>query len=257
MRRITALLVLLAPLAAYAGDNCRYEAPRNLKADLAGVRSVQFEVNGYDLHVTGSNGARGLELTGRACASSQEVLDSLTVTQQREGDRLVITLGGNRHFSFSLFGSMHADLDVNASLPANLPVSVEVGSGDANVTGVAALESHVGSGDLHVRGIAGRFSTSVGSGDVEANDLGSLEVGSVGSGDLKARGIRGDARVGSIGSGDVDLNDVGGSVHADTIGSGDLTVNDVGGDFHLGAKGSGDVSYNGVKGKVSVPRDDD
>lgn len=257
MRRIIALLVLLAPLAVYASDQCKYEAQRNLSADLAGVRSVQFEVNSYDLHVTGSSNARGLELTGRACASSQDALDGLTVTQHREGDRLVIGLGGDRHFSISLFGSSYTDLDVNVTLPANLPVNVDVGSGDAHVTGVAALESRVGSGDLHVQQIAGKFSTSVGSGDVDARDLGSVEVGSVGSGDFKARGIKGDARIGSIGSGDVDFIDVTGNVHADTIGSGDLTVENVGGDFHLGAKGSGDVNYHGVKGKVSVPRDDD
>jgi hypothetical protein len=257
MRPAFALLLLLAPLAAHANDSCKFQAPRHLTADLAGVRGVRIEVNSYDLHLTGDSGAKGLTLDGRACASSQALLDTLTVSQRRDGDQLVVQIGGERNFSFSLFGNSSTNLDVNVSVPASLPVTVEVGSGDADVKGVAQLDSHIGSGDLHVHSVAGRFASSVGSGDVDGGEVGSLELGSVGSGDLKLSDIKGDARIGSIGSGDVSLNNVGGSVHADTLGSGDLSVDNVGGDFQLGAKGSGDVNHHGVKGKVSVPNDDD
>jgi hypothetical protein len=258
MRRLFTAALLLAPIAAFAASPCKYEAPRNLQLDLAGVRSVQIDVNSQDLHLTGSDNARGLTLTGRACASEQAMLDKLQVTQRREGDQLLIDIGNTGSFSFSLFGgSSYSSLDVTVQLPANLPVTVRVGSGDADVSGVQQLQTNVGSGDLHVRQVSGKFGTSVGSGDVSATDIGSLDLGSVGSGDFKAEGIKGDARIGSIGSGDVTLRNAGGSVHADTLGSGDLDVSDVGGDFSLGAKGSGDVNHSGVKGKVSVPHDDD
>lgn len=258
MRLMLASLLLLAPLAAHATDHCAFEAPRNMSLDLAGVRGVQIRVNSYDLHVTGQGGAGKLEVHGRACASDREMLDALVVTQHREGDQLILELGdGNGHGSFHLFGSSYTDLDVNVQLPATLPLTVDVGSGDADVSGVHQLDSHVGSGDLHVRHVDGHVATGVGSGDVEANDVGSLEVGSVGSGDLTATGVNGDVRVGSIGSGDVRLRSVRGNVHADTLGSGDFDVVDVGGDLSLGAKGSGDVSYDKVKGKVQVPHDDD
>jgi len=259
MRRLFIAALLFAPIAAFAADACKYEAPRNMQLDLAGVRSVQIDVNSHDLHLTGSDSANGLTLTGRACASEKAALDKLQVTQRREGDQLLIDIGSdNSGFSFSLFGgSSYMNLDVTVKLPANLPVTVRVGSGDADVSGLQQLRSTVGSGDLHVRQLSGKFATSVGSGDVDANDVGSLDLGSVGSGDFKGEGIRGDARIGSIGSGDVTLRKVGGSVHADTLGSGDLTVSDVAGDFTLGAKGSGDVDHSGVKGKVSVPHDDD
>ncbi|MBD8872436.1 DUF4097 family beta strand repeat-containing protein [Rhodanobacter sp. DHB23] len=257
MRRTALALLLLAPFAAYAADGCKYQAPRNLQVDLAGVRGVQIDVNSYDLHVNGAPGARQLVVNGRACASDQSLLDKLQITQRREGDQLIIELGGQNTFSFHLFGSFSTNLEANVQLPPELPVTVRVGSGDASVHGVQQLHSSVGSGDLHVSSIAGAFDTSVGSGDVDASDVGSLQAGSVGSGDLKVSGIKGDAKVGSIGSGDVTLHNVGGSVHADTLGSGDLGVHDVGGDLTLGAKGSGDVSQSGVKGKVNVPRDDD
>lgn len=258
MRRLLTTALLFAPIAAFAASPCKYEAPRNLQLDLAGVRSVQIDVNSQDLHLTGSDNAKGLTLTGRACASEQAMLDKLQVTQRREGDQLLIDIGNTGSFSFSLFGgSSYASLDVTVQLPANLPVTVRVGSGDADVSGVQQLQTNVGSGDLHVRQVSGKFATSVGSGDVDATDIGSLDLGSVGSGDFKAEGIKGDARIGSIGSGDVTLRNVGGSVRADTLGSGDLDVSDVGGDFSLGAKGSGDVNHSGVKGKVSVPHGDD
>ncbi|HUH31735.1 MAG TPA: DUF4097 family beta strand repeat-containing protein [Rhodanobacter sp.] len=246
----------LAPRPASAAE-CKYTAPRNMQLDLAGVQSVRVEVHSHDLHLRGGAGT-GLTVAGRACASDQAALADLTVTQRREGNQLLLDLGNNRSGSvFNLFGSSYAYLDVTVQLPANLPVTLSVGSGDADVTGVRQLQAQVGSGDLHVRNIAERFTVSVGSGDINANDVGTLEVGAVGSGDFNATGVRGDVRVGSVGSGDVRLRQVGGNVHAETIGSGDLAVDGVAGDFSLGAKGSGDVTHTGVKGKVSVPHDDD
>ena len=257
MRRLILAALLLVPCVTFAAS-CKYEAPRSLRLDLAGVRGVQIDVNNQSLHLTGSTSATGLVLDGRACASEQAALAGLTVTQRRAGDQLVLELaaGGNYRMG-SLFGSSYDSLEVNVQLPASLPVTLRVGSGDATVSGVRQLQGQVGSGDLHVSRVAEKFSASVGSGDIDVGDIGSLQLGSVGSGDFKADGIRGDASIGSIGSGDVTLRRVGGSVHADTLGSGDLSVSDVGGDFSLRAKGSGDVSQSAVKGKLSVPRDDD
>ena len=226
------------------------------KLALAGVRGVQISLHAEDLHLTGSTSAgQTLTLKGRACASEQAMLDDLQVEQRREGDQLIIEVARHRGMHINLFGSSYSALELNVDLPASMPVSLAVGSGDAEISGLQQLQSNVGSGDLHVHQVSGKFATSVGSGDVDATDIGSLDLGSVGSGDFKAAGITGDARVGSVGSGDVVLRKVGGSVHADTLGSGDFTVSDVAGDFSLGAKGSGDVNHSGVKGKVSVPHD--
>lgn len=256
MRRLAIAALLLVPCAASAAS-CTYEAPRHLQLDLTGIRGVQIEVNNQTLHLTGSANAGGLLLDGRACASEQAALAGLTVTSRRAGDQLVLELapGGNYRMG-SLFGSSYDSLEVNVQLPASLPVTLRVGSGDASASGVRLLQGRVGSGDLHVSHVAEKFSASVGSGDIDARDIGSLQLDSVGSGDFKADGIRGDAGIGSIGSGDVTLRGVSGSVHADTLGSGDLGVSDVAGDFSLRAKGSGDVSHRRVKGRLSLPRDD-
>lgn len=258
MRRILSLVLLALPLSAMAASPCKYEAPRALTLDLAGVRGVQVEVHSHDVSVLGNGTASGLQMEGRACASDKAMLDKLQVTPRREGDQLILDVGSKRGwFSINLFGNAYAYLQLRLALPANMPLTLDVGSGDAHAGNLKQLDSHVGSGDLHVRGITGSFRSSVGSGDVDAEDIGSLQLGSVGSGDVKANGVRGDVHIGSIGSGDVTLHRVGGNVHASTLGSGDLSVKDVQGDLEVSAVGSGDVDHSGVKGKVSVPSDDD
>lgn len=256
MRYLIAASLLLAPLVAAAADDCKFQADRNLQLDLGGVHSVQIDLRSYDLHLRGDGSARTGELTGRACASSQDLLDDLIVTQRREGDVLIVQAGRDRsHWSFS--GRNYADLKLDLKLPSSMPVTLNVGSGDAWAEGLKRLDAHVGSGELHVKNIEGPLTASIGSGDIDANNVGSVELGAVGSGDFKGEDIRGNVRVGSIGSGDVSVQRVGGSVHAQTLGSGDLTARDVGGDLTLGAKGSGDVNHSGVRGKVNVPRDRD
>ncbi|GAB2592822.1 DUF4097 family beta strand repeat protein [Dyella jejuensis] len=251
------LLALLSlPLGA-AAEQCRYSAPRNLHDDLAGVRGVQIELHSHDIHLVGSGHANGLELTGHACASSQSALDNLQVTQHREGDQLIVDVGGEHSFTISVFGVSYEYLDLQMQLPAQMPVTVNDGSGDAYISGLTQLTAQTGSGDLHIDHVAGEVSVTAGSGDVEVSEIGSLRAGSIGSGDLKARVVHGNVNVGSVGSGDVTLDHVDGSVNVGTLGSGDLEVNNVRGDLIVGAKGSGDVSHSNIGGKVSVPRDDD
>jgi hypothetical protein len=257
MRRLFTAFLLLLPVAAFAAAPCKFQAPRNLKINLAGISAVQIELHSHNMHITGIATSQGFTMTGHACASDAVALKGLQVTQRRVGNQLLLDVGGNAHAAFTLFGSSYAYLDLNVQLPARMPVALHVGSGDATVTNVQQLQGSVNSGDLHVRRVLGKYSASVGSGDIDASDLGSLEIGSMGSGDFKAERIKGDVKIGIIGSGDVLLRHVGGSVRADTLGSGGLNVKDVGGDLSLGAKGSGDVNHARVKGKLNLPRDTD
>jgi hypothetical protein len=257
MRRTLLFLpLLLIPLTA-AADECRYSAPRNLHDDLAGVRGVQIELHSHDLHLAGSGNSSSLELTGRACASSQSALDSMQVSKHREGDQLIIDVGGGDHINISFFGVSYQTLDLHVQLPSNMPVSINTGSGDAYVSGLTQLDAQTGSGDLHINDISGKVTVTAGSGDVDISTIGSLQAGTVGSGDLKARNVKSDVNLGSVGSGDVVLDQVGGNVKVDTLGSGDLTVSNVRGNLTVGAKGSGDVNHSNIGGTVNVPHDDD
>jgi hypothetical protein len=257
MRRTLVLLPLLLVSLTAVADDCRYSAPRNLHDDLAGVRGVQIELHSHDMHLVGSGSSSSLELTGRACASSQAKLDNLQVTSHREGDQLIIDVGGNSRIDVSFFGVSYEDLDLQIQLPSTMPVSVNDGSGDAYIGGLSQVDAQTGSGDLHIHNISGEVTVTAGSGDVELQHIGSLNAGALGSGDLNVHDVASNVHVGTVGSGDVVLDKVGGSVEVGTLGSGDLTVTNVRGNLTVGAKGSGDVTHSNISGKVSVPHDDD
>lgn len=258
MRYLILASLLLVPAVAMADkDYCKFSAPRNLELDLSGVRAVRFAVNAYDLHVTGDAAAGKGTVRGMACGSDQEIVDNLVVTQQREGDTLVVELTNKRNGGWSGFGSHYSDLKVEASVPSTIPVTVNVGSGDAKVRGLASLDSAVGSGDLEGHDIKGAVRTTVGSGDVKLYGTGAVVVDTVGSGDFTAENVKGDVRIGTVGSGDAKLRDVTGNVEVGTVGSGDIDVDGVRGNLTVRTQGSGDVEHHGVTGKVSVPSKND
>lgn len=250
---------LAAPDRTLAADRCQHQSPRALTLDLKGADRVSITLRSHDLKLRGTAPGTGGAVRGRACASSAELLEGLTVTQRRDGTTLLIDIGRDEGVNpGGTWGrDRYASLDLGIAFPNTLPVTLDVGSGDAEVDGVASLSAKVGSGDLDVRSVAGRVQATLGSGDVDASDIGALRVDSIGSGDLKAMRVRGDAEIGSVGSGDAELRDVGGSVEVGSIGSGDLTINGVAGDLRVRRAGSGDISQSGVRGRVDVPRTDD
>jgi hypothetical protein len=255
MRVLALLPLILLPFAAHAAEeHCQFQAPRSLDADLRGVTGVTVEVHSHDLRVDASGTGPALALRGRACASAQDLADALTVTQRREGSQLIITLGENARINWTS-GSHYAYLKVAVKMPANVPVVVHVGSGDAETHGVASLDAEVGSGDLNAYDTVGAVKAHVGSGDVTVKGAASVEIPSVGSGDAKLSKIAGAVRVGSIGSGDLDAEDIGGNVDIGTLGSGDVKVDGVKGSLTVQTKGSGEVEHRNVGGKVSVPDD--
>lgn len=268
-----ALLALsLLPAAALAEPHCKFTQPQALELDLSGAKAVVFEVNSHDLRLQATPGAKAA-LSGRACASTADLLSQLSLTQEKVGDKLVVRLqresqGLNLNFS----GSTYAWLDIGGTLPDTILVQLKVGSGDASLSGAQAMSADVGSGDVKARGIKGLATAAVGSGDIELEDIGALHVVSIGSGDVKATGIRGDAKVGSIGSGDLELRNVQGVVDIASIGSGDAEIEEVLGNVTLGSLGSGDlevrnagglhvqrtgsgsVRHSGVRGAVDLPK---
>jgi hypothetical protein len=262
-----AAALALTPLGLQAAD-CKFSAKRSLDLDLGGVTSVRFDVGGHTLRLKA--GDPGIE--GRACSSNPDQLDAIVLRQRRIGDELRVELSSETRFSGLFLSPTYAYLDLDASLPASLPVALELGSGDLLVEGMNAVNVDMGSGDLVVHDgqslrlsvgsgdaeaerIAGEVRVEVGSGDINLRDIGSLLATRVGSGDLEARGIRGDARIEDLGSGDVEIEDVGGNVVAEDIGSGDLSVSDIKGDLQVDEIGTGDVDHRRVSGKVSLPED--
>ena len=262
----------LLPASAFAEEHCKFSQPQALDLDLGGAKAVVFEVNSHDLRLQASPGAKA-RLGGRACASTQDMLKQLTLTQQKVGDKLVVTLKREQQgLNFNLSGTTYAYLDISGTLPDTIMVQLKVGSGDASLAGAQTMSADVGSGDVSARDIRGLVTAAVGSGDIELNNVGSVHVLSVGSGDAKINGVRGDALVDTVGSGDVELHGVQGAVTLGSIGSGDVDVRDARGAVSLRVLGSGNldvrgagslkvdhvgsgsVDHTGVSGNVDLPK---
>lgn len=273
------LASLLLPLAAQADERCAHSQPRNLQLDLAGVKTVVFDIGASNLDLRASANSSG-KIDGRACASDAKFFERMTLTQEKHGDQLTVRAlrnGDNdsgSSFNFDLFGisfNRYAYMKLQANVPDNLAVQLKLGSGDAVVAGAQALDATVGSGDLTVSNIRGPFSGSIGSGDIEASDIGGLDLRAIGSGDVTVRQVRGTSRIGRFGSGDIEiktthgpveigaggsgdvtLTGIGGGVRIDAIGSGDIDLTDIGGDITIGSIGSGDVDVDGARGDLTV-----
>jgi hypothetical protein len=274
MRRFLFLFALV-PSLAFA-DECRFTAQRDFDVDAAGLKTLAIALESHDVVVEGVSGLTKIEVRGRACASDEAWLASLTVEQQRNGDALALVLQQKRSPGWSWFNASYAYLELHVRVPAPLELGIRGTSGDARVRGVAALDFDTRSGDLEANAIAGALTLEVSSGDVSGADIGRVDVRSTSSGDIKLRDVRGDVKVtrsgsgdlrfdnvggnveiGDVGSGDVSISGVERNVAVDSIGSGDLRASDIGGDFSVRASGSGDVHHRGVRGSVSVPRDED
>lgn len=273
MHRIAALLcpLLLLSATAAAQERCKHADPRELVLDFGDARTVVFDIGASELRLDAKAGAAG-HVGGQACASHADGLAQLTLTQERVGDKLVVRAAREPRSGIVL-GNRYAYLKLAATVPTDIAVQVDVGSGDAWIRGVRSLALDVGSGDAEARGIEGPVWAKVGSGDVRLDDIGPLEVLSIGSGDLVATGVggavgvgsigsgdfelaeaRGDVRIGSIGSGDAEFRDIDGSVTVDSIGSGDVDVDGIRGGLAVRSSGSGSVDHRNVAGTVDVPR---
>jgi hypothetical protein len=212
------LLILLFPVVA-AG--C-YEPDRHTERASfeEGVESVSVDVGSGDLTL------RGSDVVG------------VTVTARIEGDanHLGHALDDGH---LALFDECNDDLcsvDIDATLPAGVPI-----------------ELHTSSGDIHIDGMLGTLSLHTGSGDIEGFHLSGADLVAVtGSGDVALDVIAPTERIElRTGSGDIHLDVPSGaySLRVDT-GSGDTSIRDITDDPDAPrtldvTTGSGDVTIRG------------
>ena len=132
LRVATFVLLTGLPLAALAND-CDFTAERKLDFDAKGLSSFKLDTGAGDLTVEGVPGLARVEVRGRACASEEKALSSIQLMQQREGDIASVgTKIPDEGFSWSLFSSHYAYMDVHVRMPS---------SPDARVTFMAEIEN--------------------------------------------------------------------------------------------------------------------
>jgi DUF4097 and DUF4098 domain-containing protein YvlB len=252
---------------------CKFEQNRSGGDDARGVEKVVLVAGAGDLDVRGSESAKRIEAAGKACASSQALLDKIVLKTHREGSTLFIEAIMPELKDVSLFGSTYASLDLKVTLPKNLPVDTQDSSGDAVLENLASLKMLDSSGDLTVRNIPGAVDLRDSSGDIRVDHVGAVTVQDS-SGDIELENIAGNVEIPTDSSGEIDIEEVSGNVHIaqdssgdievqnvkgnvsiDADSSGGISVHNVGGDFTVSADTSGGIRNGNVNGRVSVPFD--
>lgn len=255
--------------SANATSRCDVSAPQSLALDLAGIEAVRFEVGRHTLHLEAGAQGDG-QLSGRGCASNEELLKGLRIAQTRRGSTLVVHFEQDNAANVFLGNSKgrYAWLDMTVTLPSGFPVALALSSGKTVVRHVPALNASVSSGDLDASDITGDVTLALSSGNARLADIGPLSA-TVSSGNLIARDVAGPTRL-TVSSGDAVLERIGALTA--TLSSGDLRVTQTAGpvdlsvasgeaeltnlkgDLRIGQVSSGEVDAREVAGAVTVDR---
>lgn len=274
MRSSILLPLLLVSGSAFAWGDCEFSARREATIDVAAARKLMLATGAGDLRVIADAKATQATASGKACASTEELLAQIRLATGSENG--VPTLKTDMpQYESSWLGNTYAWMDLEVRVPASTALTLTDSSGDVNVEGVASLDVHDSSGDLAVRDIAGEVKVADSSGDVNVRNAAAVHVTNDSSGDLELSAITGDVQVDSDSSGDIDVDNVGGNAVVENDSSGDIDFTDIrgsatvdhdssggiyastiGGDFIVRHDGSGGVTHHGVKGRVDVPEED-
>lgn len=274
MKRVIAgfALLLTLPLAGcsvniggISFDGCRYDRSHTAELPVDGAKAIRVDGWAGRLTMHGTEGATSVQVSGKACSSSSDVIDKIGLKTERSGDTVVVTV---THPDF-VTGSAYMDLSI--SLPASLTAKVEKSSGTTQIDNLAGLDLQKSSGELEVSGIAGDVSVETSSGDVtlsgvtgattyegSSGDLtmkglqGKVTIIDKSSGSVRVDGLGGDLVMRSVSSGDMDLSGVQGSVTLDRKSSGTIKISGIGGSFNAGDIGTGTLEIKQVGGDVTI-----
>jgi Putative adhesin len=275
-RRVPGVLALamlassFLALPAHA-DNCKYSAERTARID-GSVQKVVIKAGAGGLIVRGAD-RDSVEARGRACASSQDLLNAIQLETRRDGDTVYVkTVFPEDDASWFVF-TRYAYLDLTLNVPKSAALSIEDGSGDLELydartavvtdsSGDQTLRNIAGdldvtdsSGDIRIEHVAGNLSLKDSSGDIDVRDVqGNVEVPVDSSGDMSFVKVAGNVQIVNDSSGDIEIDDVQRDVTIDVDSSGGIHAERVGGNFTVGADGSGGITYAQVVGRVSLPQ---
>lgn len=96
-------------------------------------------------------------------------------------------------------------VDYEVTLPAEVPVTGDLGSGDLRVSGMRSVQADVKSGSVELEDISGRVEVRASSGDIRLADVQGDVVVRTGSGEISGSDLRGRQLTAESGSGDVEL----------------------------------------------------
>lgn len=258
MKRILSATLLTVLSGAVYADDCAFTAQRELSVAAAGASLLKLQTMAGDLRITGVPGLAAVELRGKACASSAETLEKLTLQQKRDGGTIAIhtTAPDEKDISSSgLFDSRYAYIDLEVRLPQALALELQDSSGDVEIAAAGALDISDSSGDLSIVEPRGPVRVRDSSGDIEIKDTqAAVTIVSDSSGDIEIDGVRGDVTVEEDSSGDIEIEKVTGSARVGSDSSGDIRLRNIDGDAEVGVDSSGGIYADSVRGSFRVGR---
>lgn len=241
--------VLITPLYSYA-DSCRYSKDYNFSVDAASLENLQLDVGAGNLTVTGDSASNSVRVVATACANSRNRLEELDLTHRvRDSDLLVRTerYRSGSIFSWLSFGNNYAYINVEVTMPSELSLEVDDGSGGVEISNVSSLSLDDGSGAIQINNISGNVYVNDGSGSIAISNVGGIISVDDGSGPIRIRDSN-EVEIIDDGSGEITIENIHSNVNIRNDGSGGISIRDVAGDVEIGDAGSGSIDVRGVAG---------
>lgn len=211
------------------------EIRETLTLPTGGLNALAIDCGAGYLKVRGQEGLESVEavatlrVSGAGEAEMREFRkERVTLKLERIGAKAVLTARIDDTFTLDkLFGGRDAVIDLDISLPRDLDLDVDDGSGDLEIRaidGAVAIED--GSGNMVINSVKGDMDIDDGSGDIELKNAGGAVTIEDGSGSIDLRGAKGPVSV-DDGSGDIVIDGVEKDVTIEEAGSGDLKIRNV------------------------------
>ncbi|MEM1089310.1 MAG: hypothetical protein AAGI67_02920 [Pseudomonadota bacterium] len=245
---------LLVSATVQADDYCEFRKSLDVAVPAADLTTLDLTAGAGNLEINGQAGADEVTVIATACASSQRILDGLSLDQRISSDTLRLETRENDGLGWGI-GNRYAGITLDIVVPERFAVVVDDGSGAAVIRGVASVDVEDGSGNLEIANIGGDVTVDDNSGSLSIRDaLGRVYLRD-GSGGIKIVNVEQDVFIEEDGSGSIEIRDVGLDVVVEEDGSGSIEVSQVGGDVRIDRDGSGGIRVADVEGGLTVDRD--
>lgn len=266
---LTMILLGSAGTSAWAQE-CKFSSNRTASFNGPVKKVVVSAAAGY-LKIRG-DASGDVKATGKACASSEDLLGKIALESRRENDIVYLTVVMTESMGDMFRFNRHTSLDLDIAVPRDAELDVSDSSGDLELSDVGSAKVDDSSGDQLLKNINGNLIVNDSSGEirmisvignVEVDDSsGNIDIEDVrgdviiktdSSGDIAIAKVTGNAQVVNDSSGDITISDVRKNVTIDNDASGDINVSEVGGNFSVRADSSGNILHQRVGGSVRIP----
>ena len=248
-KQLLLAIALIVPIYGYA-DDCRYSKDYDFSVDATSLESLRLDVGAGSLKVTGNPANTEVRVVATACADSSRRLEELDITHRVLDSDLRVRSEQYRNgsiFSWLSFGNNYSYIDIEVTMPSDLTLDVDDGSGGVEISNVSSLSLDDGSGSIQIEDISGDVDVDDGSGAMTISGVGGMISVDDGSGPIRIR----DSNAVTIindGSGEISIENIQSNVNVRNDGSGGIRIRDVAGNVEIGDAGSGSVDVSGVAG---------